>query len=88
MFDGHGEKGELVSKIVRNQLPSLLLGHMNNHSGTRDWKLICETTFLLMDKRILKLKNTLDCSSSGTTAVLAVTHVSFLKIFQVFAVSY
>ncbi|KAL0791415.1 hypothetical protein Bca101_007661 [Brassica carinata] len=74
VFDGHGEKGELVSKIVRNQLPSLLLGHMNNHSVTRDWKLIFETTFLLMDKRILKLKNTLDCSSSGTTAVLAVTH--------------
>lgn len=88
MFDGHGEKGELVSKIVRNQLPSLLSGHMNNHSVTRDWKLIFETTFLLMDKRILKLKNTLDCSSSGTTAVLAVTHVSFLKIFHVVAVSY
>ncbi|KAF3596875.1 hypothetical protein DY000_02027782 [Brassica cretica] len=74
VFDGHGEKGELVSKIVRNQLPSLLLGHMNNHSVTRDWKLICETTCLAMDKRILKLKNTIDCSSSGTAAVFAVKH--------------
>ena len=80
MFDGHGERGELVSKIVRNQLPSLLLGHMNNHSVTRDWKLICETTCLAMDKRILKLKNTVDCSSSGTAAVFAVKHVSYCNI--------
>ncbi|KFK29906.1 hypothetical protein AALP_AA7G193700 [Arabis alpina] len=74
VFDGHGPGGELVSKIVRNQLPSILLGHMNNHSVTRDWKLICENAFLAMDKRILQLKKTLDCSASGTAAVLAVKH--------------
>uniref|UniRef100_A0A1J3GX80 PPM-type phosphatase domain-containing protein n=1 Tax=Noccaea caerulescens TaxID=107243 RepID=A0A1J3GX80_NOCCA len=74
VFDGHGDQkyGQLVSRIVRNQLPSLLLGHMNNHSVTRDSKLICETAFLAMDKRILKFKKTLDCSSSGTAAVVAV----------------
>lgn len=66
-----------MSKNVRNQLPSILLGHMNNHSVTRDWKLICETSCLEMDKRILKVKKIHDCSASGTTAVLAVKHVSY-----------
>ncbi|AEE86151.1 putative protein [Arabidopsis thaliana] len=74
VFDGHGPRGAFVSKNVRNQLPSILLGHMNNHSVTRDWKLICETSCLEMDKRILKVKKIHDCSASGTTAVLAVKH--------------
>ncbi|KAL1210278.1 putative protein phosphatase 2C 61 [Cardamine amara subsp. amara] len=74
VFDGHGERGDLVSKIVRNQLPSLLLSQMNNRSVTRDSKTICETAFLTMDKRILKLKRMHDFSSSGTAAVVAVKH--------------
>lgn len=79
MFDGHGERGDMVSKIVRNQLPSLLLGQMNNRSVTRDSKTICEAAFLTMDKRILKLKNIHDCSSSGSAAVVAVKHVSLYR---------
>ncbi|CAN8327112.1 unnamed protein product [Cochlearia groenlandica] len=74
VFDGHGENGEFVSKTIRNQLPSLLLGHMNNHDVSRDWKLICETALLAIDKRILKLKHAPDCYSSGSAAVFAVKH--------------
>ncbi|XP_010546507.1 PREDICTED: probable protein phosphatase 2C 61 [Tarenaya hassleriana] len=79
VFDGHGDNGHCVSKIARNQLPAVLLGNMNTWP-TRQWKRICHDTFSAVDKKILNLKKTLDCSCSGTTAVLAVTRGEELMV--------
>ncbi|KAF9662335.1 hypothetical protein SADUNF_Sadunf18G0042200 [Salix dunnii] len=90
VFDGHGKNGHLVSKIVRNRLPSLLLNQKNASSKiktVRDyhnekaddgsvtsesfhkWKEAFISSFKVMDKEI-KLQGSLDCSCSGTTAVV------------------
>ncbi|KAJ6435176.1 hypothetical protein OIU84_000405 [Salix udensis] len=90
VFDGHGKNGHIVSKIVRNRLPSLLLNQKNassktrtatDHSSQREddgsvpsesfhkWKEACISSFKVMDKEI-KLQGSLDCSCSGTTAVV------------------
>uniref|UniRef100_A0A6N2LLR6 PPM-type phosphatase domain-containing protein n=1 Tax=Salix viminalis TaxID=40686 RepID=A0A6N2LLR6_SALVM len=90
VFDGHGKNGHIVSKIVRNRLPSLLLNQKNasskmrtatDHSSEREddgsvpsesfhkWKEACISSFKVMDKEI-KLQGSLDCSCSGTTAVV------------------
>ncbi|KAG6674420.1 hypothetical protein I3843_15G036700 [Carya illinoinensis] len=98
VFDGHGKNGHVVSKLVCNHLPSLLLTQksslskintavadddsLQNHmEGIDDesmpsksfhtWKEACITAFKAMDKEI-KLQENLDCSSSGTTAVVAI----------------
>ncbi|XP_040997430.1 probable protein phosphatase 2C 72 [Juglans microcarpa x Juglans regia] len=98
VFDGHGKNGHVVSKLVCNHLPSLLLTQksslskinaavadddsLQNHmEGIDDesipsksfhiWKKACISAFKVMDKEI-KLQENLDCSCSGTTAVVAI----------------
>ncbi|KAL5783373.1 hypothetical protein ACOSP7_008402 [Xanthoceras sorbifolium] len=94
VFDGHGKNGHIVSKIVRNRLPSLLLGQKNTitkiKSTTNDkkfhnrdgeeqvpsndfykWQEACVSAFKVMDKEV-KLQESLDCSCSGTTAVVVI----------------
>ncbi|GMI97954.1 hypothetical protein like AT5G26010 [Hibiscus trionum] len=87
VFDGHGKNGHAVSNMVRNRLPSLLLSQKialaklkttaENESGTAPskdflkWKEACVGGFKVMDKEI-KLQENLDCSASGTTAVVVV----------------
>ncbi|KAL0330725.1 UNVERIFIED_CONTAM: putative protein phosphatase 2C 72 [Sesamum angustifolium] len=95
VFDGHGKNGHIVSKIVRNRLPSLLLSQRNgiakispsavstkqserlesDQSGPSKnflkWKEACVSAFKVMDKEI-KLLDSLDCSCSGSTAVVVV----------------
>ncbi|RVX17635.1 hypothetical protein VitviT2T_004399 [Vitis vinifera] len=97
VFDGHGKNGHIVSKIVRNHLPSLLLNQKNallkantamkgedlhtqkeRRDGMvmpnkifRKWQEACVGAFKVMDKEI-KLQEDLDCSCSGTTAVVIV----------------
>ncbi|KAF2304362.1 hypothetical protein GH714_030477 [Hevea brasiliensis] len=91
VFDGHGKNGHIVSKIVRNCLPSLLLTQKkalakmktvadgkNEFKGDSlpsknfyIWKEACVSAFKAMDKE-LKLQENLDCSCSGTTAVVVV----------------
>lgn len=98
VFDGHGKNGHVVSKIVSNRLPSLLLSQKNalTNSNTKineednsqnqiermdgefmpsknfhTWKEACFTAFKVMDKEI-KLQENLDCSCSGTTAVIVI----------------
>ncbi|XP_073129460.1 probable protein phosphatase 2C 72 [Henckelia pumila] len=97
VFDGHGKNGHIVSKLVRNRLPSLLLNQRNaiakitssptnnaqndRKTETYDksepnknffkWKEACLSAFRAMDKEI-KILDSLDCSCSGTTAVVAV----------------
>ncbi|KAK2982900.1 hypothetical protein RJ640_006314 [Escallonia rubra] len=87
VFDGHGKNGHIVSKLVRNRLPSLLLNQRNTLAkaitGERadgdlfqskqviKWKEACTSSFKLVDKEI-KLLDNLDCSCSGTTAVAVV----------------
>ncbi|XP_075518224.1 putative protein phosphatase 2C 72 [Primulina tabacum] len=97
VFDGHGKNGHMVSKLVRNRLPSLLLNQRNaiakiassptniaqNDLKTKTydkseptknffkWKEACLSAFKAMDKEI-KILDSLDCSCSGTTAVVAV----------------
>lgn len=97
VFDGHGKNGHIVSKLVRNRLPSLLLNQrnaiakiisspINNAQNDRKaetynkseptknffkWKEACLSAFKAMDKEI-KILDSVDCSCSGTTAVVAV----------------
>ncbi|KAK3213056.1 hypothetical protein Dsin_017762 [Dipteronia sinensis] len=89
VFDGHGKNGHIVSKIVRNRLPSLILSQKNtitqiksdkkfkNRDGEEPssdfykWQEACVSAFKVMDKEV-KLQENLDCSSSGTTAVVVI----------------
>ena len=70
MFDGHGEYGHVVSRVVRNQLPSLLL-HQKRYL---EWEEAFVNAFKAMDK-VVKLHVNVDCSLSGTTAVVVVKQV-------------
>ena len=93
VFDGHGTNGHLVSKFVRNRLPSLLLNQKNslakfNTTANDDtnitelvpsrnfykWKEASINAFKLMDKEIKFVEN-IDCSCSGTTAVVVIKQV-------------
>ena len=100
VFDGHGKNGHVVSNMVRNRLPSLLLSQKNalakiktvaddknfqdqvakTDGGSKPskdflkWKKACISAFKVMDKEI-KLQEKLDCSTSGTTAVVVVRQV-------------
>ncbi|CAL5431830.1 unnamed protein product [Camellia sinensis] len=87
VFDGHGKNGHPVSKLVRNKLPSLLLNQKNAltkinkervdgetmvpNKTFHKWKEACISAFKAMDKEI-KLLESLDCSCSGTTAVVVI----------------
>ncbi|KAL3655693.1 hypothetical protein CASFOL_000089 [Castilleja foliolosa] len=86
VFDGHGQNGHIVSQIVRNRLPSLVLSQRNAISNDQNlendkllgpkqnfqkWKEACIGAFKVMDKEI-KVLDTVDCSSSGTAAVVVV----------------
>ncbi|KAL2940212.1 putative protein phosphatase 2C 12 [Bienertia sinuspersici] len=67
VFDGHGSNGHTVSRVVRNQLPSLLL----KQRKFMEWNEAFVSAFKAMDKEI-KLLETVDCSFSGTTAVAVI----------------
>ncbi|KAK4353338.1 hypothetical protein RND71_028856 [Anisodus tanguticus] len=83
VFDGHGENGHRVSKLVMNKLPYLLLKLIlflpkitSPKQNVADknfnkWKEACLSSFKVMDKDIKSLEK-LDCSCSGTTAVVAI----------------
>ncbi|XP_024996903.1 probable protein phosphatase 2C 72 [Cynara cardunculus var. scolymus] len=87
VFDGHGRNGQIVSKFVRNRLPSLIVNQRNStiikgktvieHDGefeSKDfhiWKDACFSAFKVMDKEI-KLMEHIDFSCSGTTAVIVI----------------
>ncbi|ERN15400.1 hypothetical protein AMTRI_Chr05g68920 [Amborella trichopoda] len=84
VFDGHGQYGHLVSKRVREWLPSMLLrqrdGLMNGFSqGFEAWDEACIRGFKALDKN-LKLSNDLDCSFSGTTAVTIIKQGGYLVV--------
>ncbi|TYH66304.1 hypothetical protein ES332_D06G113100v1 [Gossypium tomentosum] len=81
------QNGHIVSNMVRNRLPSLLVSQKygvakleptpesdNGRRPRKDlvkWKQACVSAFKVMDKEI-KLQHNLDCSTSGTTAVVVV----------------
>ncbi|CAL5429258.1 unnamed protein product [Camellia sinensis] len=87
VFDGHGKNGHTVSKLVRNKLPSLLLNQKNAltkinkeredgetmvpNKTFHKWEEARISAFKAMDKEI-KLLESLDCSCSGTTAVVVI----------------
>ncbi|XVF89118.1 hypothetical protein PTKIN_Ptkin19aG0104900 [Pterospermum kingtungense] len=99
VFDGHGKNGHVVSNMVRNRLPSLLISQKNALEKLKtaaddddknfqdqvaktdngsipskdfvNWQEACISAFKVMDKEI-KLQENLDCSTSGTTAVVVV----------------
>lgn len=81
MFDGHGKSGHLVSKMVRNRLPSVLLTlkkELSQESNVCEeeahkWEKACFTAFRLIDRE-LNLQ-VFDCSFSGSTGVVAITQV-------------
>ncbi|KAJ6372892.1 hypothetical protein OIU76_027264 [Salix suchowensis] len=78
VFDGHGKNGHIVSKIKN---ASSKMRTARDHSSERaddgsvpsesfhKWKEACISSFKVMDKEI-KLQGSLDCSCSGTTAVV------------------
>lgn len=99
VFDGHGKNGQIVSRIVRDQLPSLVLDQKNalakmevtNNRSQKigierldeeeapsnefyKWQEACVGAFKVMDKEV-KLQENLDCSCSGTTAVVVIRQV-------------
>ncbi|KAL9176732.1 hypothetical protein ABFS82_01G015200 [Erythranthe guttata] len=82
IYDGHGQNGHVVSKMVRNRLPALILSQMTEKFGSGDqsglsiinlvkWKEACMSSFKVVDKEI-KLVDGLDCSCSGSTAVVVI----------------
>ncbi|KAK8550426.1 hypothetical protein V6N13_118945 [Hibiscus sabdariffa] len=105
VFDGHGKNGHIVSNMVRNRLPSMLLGQKNalekikttsdekncQHpmaktdtkslpgKGFLNWREACISAFKVLDKEIV-LQENLDCSTSGTTAVVVVRQSEDLVI--------
>ncbi|MCL7051501.1 hypothetical protein MKW94_020880 [Papaver nudicaule] len=73
VFDGHGENGHKVSRMVIDRLPKLLLeqeGYRELVSTylPNEWRRECVSAFKVMDRE-LKLQKDFDCSCSGTTAV-------------------
>lgn len=70
VFDGHGINGQLVSRIARYQLPTILESQMK----VMEWNEAFVSSFKAMDKQI-KLIDTIDCSLSGSTAVVVVQQV-------------
>lgn len=102
VFDGHGKNGHVVSNLVRNRLPSLLISQKNALEKLKstaadddkvaktdagsirskdflNWQEACISAFKVMDKEI-KLQENLDCSTSGTTAVVVVRQGEDLAI--------
>ncbi|GMI81408.1 hypothetical protein like AT5G26010 [Hibiscus trionum] len=94
VFDGHGKNGHIVSNMVRNWLPSLLLSQKNCQNqvaktdiefgpipsnGFRNWHEACISAFKVLDKEIM-LQENLDCSTSGSTAVVVVKQSEDLVI--------
>ncbi|KAA0064486.1 putative protein phosphatase 2C 72 [Cucumis melo var. makuwa] len=85
VFDGHGQNGHIVSNLVKNRLPSLLLREVTAKSSLvkrksfNTWKEAFETSFKVMDKEI-KLQENLDGSFSGSTAVVIVKQGDYLVI--------
>lgn len=90
VFDGHGRNGQIVSKFVRNKLPSIIINQRNatmakgktvneqDDFELKDfhiWKEACFSAFKAMDKEI-KLLEHIDCSCSGTTAVIVIKQVT------------
>ncbi|CAN8277221.1 unnamed protein product [Cochlearia groenlandica] len=89
VFDGHGKNGHLVSKMVRNRLPSLMLtlkNELNQESNvveeeeeeSRKWEKSCFDAFRIIDKELLL--QVFDCSFSGSTGVVAITQGDDLMI--------
>ncbi|CAA7017235.1 unnamed protein product [Microthlaspi erraticum] len=85
VFDGHGKNGHMVSKMVRNRLPSLmstLKNELNQESHVCEeehkWEKACFSAFRLVDKELLL--QVFECSFSGSTAVVAITHGDNLLI--------
>ncbi|GAU26962.1 hypothetical protein TSUD_06340 [Trifolium subterraneum] len=85
VYDGHGRNGHIVSKIVNNSLPSLILNQKNaieEINGVDNKQYQFSKYFLNMKEAILgafkvmdeevKLQENLDCSCSGTTAVVVI----------------
>ncbi|KAK2398759.1 hypothetical protein P8452_06121 [Trifolium repens] len=89
VYDGHGRNGHIVSKIVNNSLPSLILSQKNaieeidtTKNGVDNKQNQFSKKFLNMKEAILgafkvmdeevKLQENLDCSCSGTTAVVVI----------------
>ncbi|KAI3888710.1 hypothetical protein MKW92_053714 [Papaver armeniacum] len=78
VFDGHGMNGQVVSKLVRELLPSLLLDQKNSVSSwtngddyVEEWSKACIGAYQLMDDE-LKSRENLDRSCSGTTSVTVI----------------
>ncbi|KAK9742029.1 hypothetical protein RND81_03G144100 [Saponaria officinalis] len=75
VFDGHGLNGHVVSKFVRNQLPTSLL----HPRKFMQWQDTFVTSFKAMDKEV-KLLDNVDLTFSGSTAVVVVKQGDDLAI--------
>ncbi|KAI3979508.1 hypothetical protein MKX01_001700 [Papaver californicum] len=76
VFDGHGMNGQVVSRLVRECLHSLLLDQKKSISSStngddyvEDWSKACVSAYQVMDDELKSRRENLDCSCSGTTSV-------------------
>ncbi|XP_047319697.1 probable protein phosphatase 2C 72 [Impatiens glandulifera] len=80
VFDGHGTNGHLVSKFVRNYLMNFLLDQkIIALKNKRSSKKACISAFKVIDEKIRHFEN-MDCSLSGTTAVIVLRQGDNLMI--------
>ncbi|KAL9230374.1 hypothetical protein vseg_005736 [Gypsophila vaccaria] len=75
VFDGHGLNGHVVSKFVRNQLPTVLI-HQRRFMS---WQDSYVTSFKALDKEV-KLLDNVDLTFSGSTAVVVIKQGDDLAI--------
>ncbi|KAI3956968.1 hypothetical protein MKX01_001002 [Papaver californicum] len=82
VFDGHGMNGQVVSKLVRECLPSLLLdtrksisSSTNGNDYVEEWSKACIGAYQMMDDGLKSRRENLDCSCSGTTSVTIIKQV-------------
>ncbi|MCL7025218.1 hypothetical protein MKW94_027631 [Papaver nudicaule] len=76
VFDGHGQNGQIASRLVRSWLAGLILNQKKAISSldldsVEEWSKACIAAYKVMDKE-LKLQENLDCSCSGTTSVTVI----------------
>mmetsp|Transcript_24344 Transcript_24344/g.68361 ORF Transcript_24344/g.68361 Transcript_24344/m.68361 type:complete len:469 (-) Transcript_24344:69-1475(-) len=79
VFDGHGEKGRIISEFARSAIPKYLFGNRDLHA---DPLAAFENAFHETQRQIERLRGA-DAQQSGTTAVAAYQHRDRLFVANV-----
>ena len=79
VFDGHGENGHDVSSFFSTHIAEEVFGHEHWPSHP---DVAMRECVLRLEKQLLR-ETTVDCSLSGTTAVMAATHLGRLTVANI-----